>query len=59
MDGHPAVREGGNPGASLEAANFAQVRHEAVVIVALSSRSRPPTSDIREELACRCRGVCN
>jgi hypothetical protein len=37
MDGHLAVREGRNPCASLEAANFAQVRHEAVVIVALSS----------------------
>src|SRR5262249_32206400 len=30
MDGHLAVREGGSPGASLDAANFAQVREEAV-----------------------------
>jgi hypothetical protein len=29
-EGHLAVREGGSPGASLEAANFAQVRQEAV-----------------------------
>jgi ubiquinone/menaquinone biosynthesis C-methylase UbiE len=30
MEGHLAVREGGSPGASLEAANIAQVRKEAV-----------------------------
>ena len=30
MEGHVAVREGGNPGASLDAANFAQIRREAV-----------------------------
>jgi len=30
MEGHLAVREGGSPGASLDAANFAQVRKEAV-----------------------------
>jgi ubiquinone/menaquinone biosynthesis C-methylase UbiE len=30
MEGHVAVREGGNPGASLDAANFAQIRKEAV-----------------------------
>src|SRR5262245_60288591 len=30
MEGHLAVREGGSPGTSLEAANFAQVREEAV-----------------------------
>jgi SAM-dependent methyltransferase len=30
MEGHVAVREGGSPGAALLAANFAQVRSEAV-----------------------------
>jgi hypothetical protein len=30
MEGHLAVRDGGSPGASLDAANFAQVRKEAV-----------------------------
>ena len=30
MEGHIAVREGGNPAARLDAANFAQVRKEAV-----------------------------
>jgi len=30
MEGHVAVREGGSLGTSLEAANFAQVRKEAV-----------------------------
>src|SRR5262245_18434087 len=30
MEGHLAVREGGSPGASLDAATFAQVRQEAV-----------------------------
>jgi ubiquinone/menaquinone biosynthesis C-methylase UbiE len=30
MEGHVAVREGGSPGASLDAANYAQVRREAV-----------------------------
>ena len=30
MEGHVAVREGGNSGASLVAANFAQIRKEAV-----------------------------
>jgi len=30
MEGHVAVREGGNSGASLDAANFAQIRKEAV-----------------------------
>jgi ubiquinone/menaquinone biosynthesis C-methylase UbiE len=30
MEGHLAVREGGSPGASLDAANYAQVREEAV-----------------------------
>jgi hypothetical protein len=30
MEGHLAVREGGSLGASLDAANFAQVRKEAV-----------------------------
>jgi ubiquinone/menaquinone biosynthesis C-methylase UbiE len=30
MEGHLAVREGGSPGASLDAANYAQVRREAV-----------------------------
>jgi ubiquinone/menaquinone biosynthesis C-methylase UbiE len=30
MEGHVAVREGGTPGAALLAANFAQVRNEAV-----------------------------
>jgi ubiquinone/menaquinone biosynthesis C-methylase UbiE len=30
MEGHLAVREGGSPGTSLDAANYAQVRKEAV-----------------------------
>jgi hypothetical protein len=30
MEGHLAVREGGSPGASLDAANYGQVRTEAV-----------------------------
>ena len=30
MEGHVAVREGGDPGTSLDAANYAQVRKEAV-----------------------------
>jgi hypothetical protein len=30
MEGHLAVHEGGSPGASMDAANFAQVRREAV-----------------------------
>jgi hypothetical protein len=30
MEGHVAVSEGGSLGASLDAANFAQVRREAV-----------------------------
>jgi ubiquinone/menaquinone biosynthesis C-methylase UbiE len=30
LEGHLAVREGGSPGASLDAANYAQVRKEAV-----------------------------
>jgi ubiquinone/menaquinone biosynthesis C-methylase UbiE len=30
MEGHLAVREGGSPGAGLDAANYAQVRKEAV-----------------------------
>jgi hypothetical protein len=30
MEGHVAVREGGDLGARLDAANFAQVREEAV-----------------------------
>jgi hypothetical protein len=30
MEGHIAVREGGSPGASLDGANFTQVRKEAI-----------------------------
>jgi ubiquinone/menaquinone biosynthesis C-methylase UbiE len=50
MEGHLAVREGGSPGTRLDAANFTQVREEAV---ARGLISRPEIDRLLERLAAR------
>jgi hypothetical protein len=50
MEGHLAVREGGSPGARLDAANFMQVREEAV---AKGLIARAEVDGLLERLALR------